>query len=56
MVRERIEELDLDALEQMVLAIAKSELRAIEILGGVIGFVIGLVQAAVTFFLIVPAA
>lgn len=50
MVRERIEDLDLETLENMVLAIARQELRAIEVLGGVIGFVVGLLQAAATYF------
>ena len=38
----KIEEFDLDRFEQIVLNIARRELRAIEILGGVLGFIIGL--------------
>ena len=39
----KIEEFDLEKFEAIVLEIAARELRAIEILGGVLGFGIGLV-------------
>ena len=47
MVRERIEGFDLDRLEQIVHSIAKKELRHIEVLGGVLGALIGLAQAGI---------
>lgn len=50
-VVERMKAMDLDQLEHMVLSIAKRELRAIEILGGVIGFLVGCVQAALSYFI-----
>lgn len=49
MVEDRINEFSLDRLEQMVLSVASRELRHIEILGGVLGFFIGLVQAGMLY-------
>lgn len=46
MVKERIEGFDMERLEQIVHKIAARELRHIEILGGFLGFTIGLIQAA----------
>ena len=45
MVRTRIEGFDLDRLEEIVHRIARKELRHIEILGGVLGALIGLIEA-----------
>ncbi|MEM7262745.1 MAG: DUF445 family protein [Planctomycetota bacterium] len=45
MVKEKIEGFDLDRLEAIVFRIASKEFRHIEILGGVLGFLVGLVQA-----------
>ncbi len=45
LVEERILTLDLDQLEALVLRIARTELRHIELLGGVLGGLIGLIQA-----------
>lgn len=47
MVRARIEGYDLDRLERIVNRIAAQELRHIEVLGGVLGVLIGLVEAGV---------
>lgn len=47
MVTERIAEFDLDKLEEVVNSVAKSEFRNIELLGGVLGFFVGLVQLLV---------
>lgn len=44
MVIGRIEAMDLEQIETMVLSLASRELKAIEYLGGVLGFIIGLVQ------------
>jgi uncharacterized membrane protein YheB (UPF0754 family) len=49
-VEERVRAFDLDRLEAMILDIAGRELRAIELLGGVLGFLIGLVQLAILSF------
>lgn len=51
MVRSRIEGYDLDRLEQIVNRIASQELRHIEVLGGVLGVLIGLVEAIVLRFM-----
>lgn len=40
-----------EKVEEMVRNIARKELRAIEMWGGVLGFIIGLLQSAVIFFL-----
>lgn len=45
-VRTKIEKFELDKLEQIVFTIAARELRSIEIFGGVLGFVVGVVQVA----------
>ena len=43
-VEEKVRAFDLDRLEQIIFEIASRELKAIELLGGVLGFLIGLVQ------------
>jgi uncharacterized membrane protein YheB (UPF0754 family) len=50
-VEEKIQAFDLDQLETIVRQLAQKEFRSIEILGGVIGFAIGLVQAGLVFVL-----
>ncbi|MGI6684914.1 MAG: DUF445 domain-containing protein [Bacillota bacterium] len=50
-VRVKINSYDLHELERVILLIASRELKHIEILGGVLGFSIGLVQAAWLYFL-----
>ena len=47
MVREKVEGFAVEKLESLVLQVANKELRAIEILGGVLGILIGLVQVVV---------
>ena len=44
-VRDRILAFELDQMERLVLRVAKKELRHIELLGGVLGFIVGLVEA-----------
>ena len=51
MVQERIEGFDLVKLEEIVFRIAEKELRHIEILGAVLGGVIGIAQASLVAFL-----
>ncbi|MBC2595144.1 DUF445 family protein [Ruficoccus amylovorans] len=46
-VRQRIAEFDLDKLESVVKQVASREFRLIEWLGGILGFIIGLVQVAI---------
>lgn len=47
LVEEKINSLDLEKLEEIILSIAKKELKHIEILGGVLGFIIGLIQGGI---------
>ncbi|MCC0666513.1 DUF445 family protein [Clostridioides sp. ZZV15-6597] len=51
MVEDKINELDLYELEEIIIRIAKNELKHIEILGLVLGFLIGIVQGVVTIFI-----
>ncbi len=51
MVQERMNALDLDALENIVQKVAKNEFRTIEHLGAVLGFVVGLLQVGLLFLL-----
>jgi len=44
LVTEKIQGFDVQKLEDIILAICKKELRAIEILGGVLGALVGLIQ------------
>lgn len=45
-VEDKVRSFDLFKLEQIIQGIAHRELRAIELLGGVLGFLIGLIQVA----------
>lgn len=47
LVAEKINKLDLHQVENLIVEVAGRELRYIELLGGVLGFFIGLVQAFV---------
>ncbi len=50
LVEERIKSLDLDDLERLVHKIASKEFRRIELLGGVLGFIIGVIQLLLLFW------
>lgn len=45
-VTRKVAEFPVERLEALILEVASRELRAIEVLGGALGFVVGLVQAA----------
>jgi uncharacterized membrane protein YheB (UPF0754 family) len=49
MVVDKIARFDLDELEQLVFRLVARELRHIEIIGGVLGFVVGLVQSVIFY-------
>ncbi|ABR47807.1 conserved hypothetical protein [Alkaliphilus metalliredigens QYMF] len=51
MVEEKVNDFELEGLESMVLTIAQKELKHIEILGGVLGFMIGLFQGIIILLL-----
>ncbi len=51
MVEQKINELDLVQLEKIVIEISNRELKQIEILGGILGFFIGIVQGIVVYFI-----
>lgn len=47
-VEDKINDMKIEELEEMVMGIMKKEFRHIELLGGVLGFVIGLCQGLIT--------
>lgn len=51
MVEDKINELDLYELEEIIIRIAKKELKHIEFLGLVLGFLIGMAQGLITMFI-----
>ncbi|AKL94500.1 hypothetical protein CACET_c09970 [Clostridium aceticum] len=51
MIEEKINDFPMDRLEEIVFNIAKNELKHIEILGAVLGFVIGLLQGVIIILL-----
>ena len=51
-VYEAIMRLDLTQLESAVYSLARKELKGIERLGGFLGFIIGVIQSSILFFLI----
>ncbi|MEG0307522.1 MAG: DUF445 family protein [Clostridium sp.] len=51
MVEEKINELDLQELERIIISVAKKELKHIEILGFVLGAIIGVVQGIVVMMI-----
>jgi uncharacterized membrane protein YheB (UPF0754 family) len=50
-IEERIASFSLDKLEEIVMHVARKELRTIEVLGGVLGLLIGLLQMALMYWL-----
>ncbi|NLM39118.1 MAG: DUF445 family protein [Firmicutes bacterium] len=51
LVEEKISSYDISGLEALILQVAHTELRYIELAGGALGFIIGLVQAAIVYWL-----
>lgn len=47
MVEERINSFEIEKIEKLTMDIAKKELQHIEVLGGVIGFIIGIIQGLI---------
>lgn len=48
-IRDKIDGFDLSRLESIIYTIAAKELKAIELFGGVLGFVVGLIQVLIIF-------
>ena len=51
MVEEKIDEFELDKIEQLILQISARELKHIEVLGGVLGFLIGIIQGIIVMYM-----
>jgi uncharacterized membrane protein YheB (UPF0754 family) len=51
MVSEKIDEFDVSRLEEIIFSISKTELRHIEVLGGVLGVAIGIVQGFISLLI-----
>lgn len=47
MVEEKIDELELESMEKLILSLTSKELKYIELLGGMLGGIIGLIQALI---------
>jgi len=54
LVRKKVSDYPLEKLEDLVLSVARDQLKTIEIFGAVIGFFIGLAQAIYFWFTWVP--
>lgn len=52
LVEEKINSFDLEQLEDLIIRLSKQELKQIEVLGGIIGFFVGIVQAAISYYLL----
>ena len=52
LVKEKVDAMNLEALEAMVDRIASREMKMIEVLGGILGAVVGALQWAVQHYLI----
>ena len=48
MVREKVEAFSSDKLEQLLFSLMKKEFRFIELVGALLGFLIGCIQVALT--------
>lgn len=49
LVEDRLNAYDIRHLERIIISVAKRELKHIEIIGGVLGFIIGLAQVAIVY-------
>ncbi len=50
-IEQKINEMDIEVLENIILDVAKKQLQHITFFGGVLGFLIGLVQAGISLFI-----
>jgi uncharacterized membrane protein YheB (UPF0754 family) len=50
LVTEKVKQFSSDKLESILNAIMKKEFRFVEIIGAVLGFLIGLIQALISYF------
>lgn len=50
-VEEKVNSFELDKIENIIISVAKKELKHIEVLGGVLGFMIGIVQGVMVLVL-----
>lgn len=50
LIEDKINSFDLEQLEELIVRLSRQELKQIEVLGGVIGFIIGIIQAAVSYY------
>ncbi len=51
MIEDKVNEFEMEELERIVVNIAKTELKHIEVLGGILGFIIGIFQGIIILLL-----
>lgn len=49
-IEKKINDMDIEHLEQLVLGFSKKQFKHITLFGGILGFIIGIVQATITIF------
>ncbi len=49
-IEQKINDMDIEHLEQLVLGFSKKQFKHITLFGGILGFMIGIVQATITIF------
>lgn len=52
LIEEKINQMDFQELEKIVITIAQRELKHIEVLGGILGFMIGLIQGVILYLML----
>jgi len=52
MIEDKVNEFEMEELERIVINIAKTELKHIEVLGGILGFIIGIFQGIIILFIL----
>ncbi|NLZ54515.1 MAG: DUF445 family protein [Thermoanaerobacteraceae bacterium] len=52
LVEDKINSFDIEQLEDLIIRLSRQELKQIEVLGGVIGFFIGIIQVAISYYLL----
>ncbi|EOD00911.1 DUF445 domain-containing protein [Caldisalinibacter kiritimatiensis] len=49
-IEEKVNSFELEKIEEIIISVAKKELKHIEVLGGILGFIIGVMQGIIVLF------